>query len=72
MPIRIGRRELIASLGGAAAWPLPVRARQTNPMHFGGWYANYLNVRGWQPHHVLCSEGDAEQRRSSARRAYAR
>jgi hypothetical protein len=28
MPVTIGRRELIAALGGAAAWPLAVHAQQ--------------------------------------------
>jgi hypothetical protein len=45
MPVTIGRREVIAALGGAAAWPLTARGR--NNRHYR-WSASSM------PDHPMC------------------
>src|SRR5262245_20213170 len=48
MIVTIGRRELLAALGGAAAWPLAVRAQQAGKLPTIGFLGS-SSASGWSP-----------------------
>ena len=50
MTVTIGRRELLAALGGAAAWPLATRAQQQSGNRI--WFlANDPTIKGENHEH---------------------
>jgi putative ABC transport system substrate-binding protein len=70
MAIEVGRREFIAALGGAAAWPLAARAQQPNKLptiglltpdasSWSGWtaaFAGRLSQLGWIEGRTVATE----------------
>ena len=56
MTVTIGRRELLAALGGAAAWPLAARAQQPGKLPTIG-FLNGATPDGYAPYVAAFREG---------------
>jgi hypothetical protein len=65
MTVTIGRRELLAALGGAAAWPLAARAQQEDEQmrRIGVLYILGPDDRLAQNEEVGCTGGEASRSR---------
>jgi hypothetical protein len=59
MASHIERRKFLATLGGAAVWPLAASAQQDQRLRLIGWLAGGLAANNWRrstgcPRHIRC------------------